>query len=60
MAWIDDSRRRDRAAQASAEEEHAAHNFTFQHRGPRALWKMVETEAAAEALEHELHDDYEL
>ncbi|KAG6179852.1 hypothetical protein E4U10_007768, partial [Claviceps purpurea] len=47
MAWIDDSRRQDEEAYESAEEEHAANNYSFRHRGLRGIMKKVEARAAA-------------
>ncbi|KAG6124212.1 hypothetical protein E4U28_001664 [Claviceps purpurea] len=60
MVWIDDSRRQDEEADESAEEEHAANNYSFRHHGLRGIMKKVEARAAAKQLENEVGDEYEL
>ncbi|KAG6284354.1 hypothetical protein E4U09_007955 [Claviceps aff. purpurea] len=60
MAWIDDSRREEENEYESAEQEHAANNYSFRHRSLRGIMKKVEARAAAEQLEDEVDDEYEL
>ncbi|KAG6264779.1 hypothetical protein E4U48_006160 [Claviceps purpurea] len=57
MAWIDDSRRQDEEAYESAEEEHAANNYSFRHRGLRGIMRKVQARAAAKQLEDEVDDE---
>ncbi|KAG6222917.1 hypothetical protein E4U25_000348 [Claviceps purpurea] len=41
----------------SAEQEHAANNYSFRHRSLRGIMKKVEARAAAEQLEDEVDDE---
>ncbi|KAG6282154.1 hypothetical protein E4U09_000771 [Claviceps aff. purpurea] len=60
IAWLDDYHRRNEVADVDAQKEHADNNFSFPGRGVRDLWPIIEAQLAAEELEWEDDDEYEL
>ncbi|KAG6298512.1 hypothetical protein E4U09_000756 [Claviceps aff. purpurea] len=60
MAWMDDWHRRQLAEYSVAEKEHTNNNFTFPGRGVGDIWLTAEARLAAEELEYEDDDEYEL
>ncbi|KAG6103823.1 hypothetical protein E4U13_000357 [Claviceps humidiphila] len=60
MAWCDDDYRRNGVADVDAEKEHADNNFSFPGRGLRDLLPKINAQIAAEELEWENDDEYEL
>ncbi|KAG5986149.1 hypothetical protein E4U52_000538 [Claviceps spartinae] len=59
MAWIDYEDRQEEVELISAEAEHAAHNFNFQHHGLPEMWRKAAASQAAEELEYEQNNEHE-